>query len=310
MLQLPAGGRRPLLREWPTWVALGVCYSLWCLITASHAAIGLVWVVPAAVLVAFHSSLQHEALHGHPTPSRALNEALVFPALGLILPYRRYRETHIHHHADSRLTDPYDDPETWYVAEGDLADASRPMRWILEANRTLAGRMLVGPVLGIVGFYRSDLRRMLSGDRRVLGHWLLHLPAMAPVLAWLWWVGVPLWLYLLLVVWPAQSLLAIRTFIEHKAEPEPAHRSVIVEAELPFRLLFLNNSLHALHHARPSLPWHELPAEYAERRGEILAGNGAYLVPGYGAVFRDYFLRAREPVAHPFLRKDGTAPGE
>jgi hypothetical protein len=54
-------------------------------------------------------------LHGHPTRSAALNEALVFPALGLFVPYRSFRDTHLRHHNDANLTDPYDDPESWYL---------------------------------------------------------------------------------------------------------------------------------------------------------------------------------------------------
>ena len=60
---------------------------------------------------AAHSSLQHEALHGHPTRSAALNEALVFLPLGLLFPYRRFKMLHLRHHNNSALTDPYDDPE-------------------------------------------------------------------------------------------------------------------------------------------------------------------------------------------------------
>ena len=46
----------------------------------------VLFVLIAAPLVTLHSSLQHEALHGHPTRSAALNEALVFPPLGLLFP--------------------------------------------------------------------------------------------------------------------------------------------------------------------------------------------------------------------------------
>ncbi|MEO0999488.1 MAG: fatty acid desaturase, partial [Pseudomonadota bacterium] len=170
MQRFPVARRRSLAEifravEGPTWVALCACYTLWMLATAFHAALGLFWVPLAAIAVAFHSSLQHEALHGHPTRSRLANEALVFPALGLILPYRRYRDTHLRHHDNSVLTDPYDDPESWYLAEGDLSGLPHPLRWVFEANRTLAGRMILGPLLGLYGFLRADLRRLRAGER-------------------------------------------------------------------------------------------------------------------------------------------------
>ena len=41
--------------------------------------------------VALHSSLQHEALHGHPTRHAPVNEALVFLPLGLFYPFRRFK---------------------------------------------------------------------------------------------------------------------------------------------------------------------------------------------------------------------------
>jgi fatty acid desaturase len=86
-MQLP--GRFELLSkaggiEWPTWAMLATCYTIWLASIAWHDVLGAWWMVAAAVMVTLHSSLQHEALHGHPTRSAALNEALVFPALGLV----------------------------------------------------------------------------------------------------------------------------------------------------------------------------------------------------------------------------------
>jgi fatty acid desaturase len=54
------------------------------------------------VATALHSSLQHEALHGHPTRSAAVNELLVALPLGVFYPYRRFRQMHLGHHNDER----------------------------------------------------------------------------------------------------------------------------------------------------------------------------------------------------------------
>lgn len=72
--------RRPRANiEWPTLFVLGICYVAWALITFFHEQIGLWLTIPGAIYaVALHSSLQHEALHGHPTRWRALNEGLIF----------------------------------------------------------------------------------------------------------------------------------------------------------------------------------------------------------------------------------------
>ena len=108
--------------EWPTLALLAACYALWGAVTAFYEQIGpLLLVLLAAPLVTLHSSLQHEALHGHPTRSAALNEALVFLPLGLLFPYRRFKTLHLRHHNDAALTDPYDDPECFYLRDRRLA---------------------------------------------------------------------------------------------------------------------------------------------------------------------------------------------
>lgn len=103
--------------EWPTIALTAACYGLWVLATLWAAAVWLpLGIALTAVAITLHSSLQHEVLHGHPFRRPALNAALVFPALGLFVPYLRFRDTHLAHHQDARLTDPYDDPESNYLA--------------------------------------------------------------------------------------------------------------------------------------------------------------------------------------------------
>ncbi|MEL7416871.1 MAG: fatty acid desaturase, partial [Pseudomonadota bacterium] len=126
------------------------------------------------------------------------------------------------------------------------------------------------------------------------------------VFGFAWACGIDPLTYLLAVVWPSQAILAIRTYIEHRAAPAPEHRSAIVEAEWLFRLLFLNNSLHALHHERPTVPWSKLPELYRAEADAVVQRNGGYLVRGYLSVFARYLFRRREPVEHPFRRRIDT----
>ena len=301
---------RPLLRgdERPTWVLLAACYATWLAATAGLAAgseiVAVLCVVPAILATALHASLQHEALHGHPTRSALLNEALVFPAPGLLYPYRRFREMHLRHHDDARLTDPYDDPESWYLAEADARALAGPLRWALEANRTLLGRMVLGPWLGAAGLATADLRALRAGAPRIAGAWARHAAGVGLVLAWLVASGVNPVLYALAVAWPAASLIYVRTFIEHRAAEAPGHRTAVVEAGWFWSLMFLNNNLHAVHHAEPNLPWHRLPERWRARREAVLARNGGHRVPGYGVVFRRWLLAPREPLVHPFRRRE------
>ena len=189
-----AGSSRATI-EWPTWLALAGCYLLWSLALWQHELLGWFWCVPGALSIAFHSSLMHEASHGHPTRKLWLNEALVFPSLGVFLPYRRFRETHLIHHNDDRLTDPYDDPETFYLAEP-VWKGQRPlMRRFLAVNATFAGRMLIGPALAVYAFYRTEWTERHKPGRA--GAWMRHVCGVTLVGLALWAAGMPVWWYLL-----------------------------------------------------------------------------------------------------------------
>jgi fatty acid desaturase len=286
--------------EWPTIVLLALTYAAWAAVTAFAADLGLWVAVPClALLLAQHSSLQHEVIHGHPTRHGTLNDALVFPALGLFLPFERFRDMHLAHHYDPLLTDPHDDPESNYLDPAVWARLRRPARVVLAANNTLLGRMILGPLLGTYVLWRDDLRAIRAGDRQIARACLHHLLGIMPVAGWLAVAGtMPVWAYLV-GCWAALGILRIRTFLEHQAHERAGSRSVIIEDRGPLALLFLNNNLHAVHHAHPQLPWYRLPAEYARRREEFLRRNGGYRYRSYAEVFRRHFLRRKDPVAHP-----------
>jgi fatty acid desaturase len=301
--RLRADGCKAL--EVPTWALLAAVYGGWLLATAFAATLGPWLAVPLlGVLLAQHSSLQHEAIHGHPTPWQWLNDALVFPALGLLIPYERFRDLHLAHHHDPALTDPHDDPETNYLDPRVWARLSRPARALLAANNTLLGRMLLGPFIGMADLARRDFTLVRAGDRRVARAWLLHGLGIVPVALWLWLAGsVSVGAYLV-ACWLGLAILRIRTFLEHQAHERAGARSVIIEDRGPLALLFLNNNYHAVHHANPRLAWYRLPGEFARRRDEWLRRNDGYAYRSYGDVFRRYLFRRKDPVAHPIW----TAP--
>ena len=107
---------------------------------------------------------------------------------------------------------------------------------------------------------------------------------------------------LLLLAYPGISLMLVRSFCEHQAVENLGERTIIVEASPFWSLLFLNNNLHVAHHTRPRLAWYELPAYYRAERDALLAKNKGYRMAGYGEIFRRYFFRPKEPVAHPFTK--------
>lgn len=262
----------------PVWLAAGLC----------------------AYCIAWHNSLQHEVIHGHPSRHHWLNQALVFPSLHLWLPFGRYRRLHLLHHRHQHLTDPLCDPETYYLTAeqwAELASWQRSLCWI---HNTVLGRLLLGPVFIVWRFYRAELRQILDARQPDIRQaWLAHLPAVAIVLAWLQICQLPLWQYLLLGVYPALALTLLRSYAEHRAAARPEHRSAIVEAGPLFSLLYLNNNLHALHHVRPDLPWFRLPDVYRQRRAALLQANDGYRYRGYAEIIARYLLWPKEPPWHP-----------
>lgn len=288
--------------EWPTVGLFVACYGLWFALIVFAETITPWLAVPLlAVVLAFHSSLQHEAIHGHPTRVQWLNDLIAGFAVGLIVPYERFRALHLAHHRDAVLTDPYDDPESAYLDPAVWKTWPRWRRRVAEIHNTLIGRMLIGPALGAAAFIADDLKRARSGEARaILRAWGLHGIAVAPVIACLIWVGtLGLGAYLI-AAYGALALLRIRTFAEHRAHVRSGARSVVIEDRGPLALLFLNNNLHVVHHACPDVAWYDLPGLYRARRARFLAMNGGYRFENYAALFRAYAVRRKDPVAHPF----------
>lgn len=280
------------------------CYGAWAGLTfILFPLFPTLSLVALGVVLALQSSLMHEASHGHPTRRAWLNELLVGLPIGLVYPFRRFRTLHLRHHADERLTDPFDDPESYYRAFWQHEQLPSAMKALLRINNTMVGRVLFGPLLGTWIFLTSEIQLLRDGDSAVRQAWLHHAVGLAVVLPLLIWLSpVPLWLYLLVPVWIGQSIIAIRTFAEHQWSERPDGRTIIIERS-PLSFLFLNNNLHLVHHKSPNVAWYRLPKLFYERRSEWTAMNGGYVYPNYFALLKDFAFRAKEPVVHPFLRR-------
>lgn len=260
------------------------------------------WVILplGAVTVCLQSSLQHEAVHGYPTPWRWVNYAIVAPVLWLWLPYGINRRGHLQHHIDENLTDPRLDPESNYLSPQAWAEMSLAHRTVRRLMATLLGRIAIGPLYYATQALGDLVLAPKNGDRDLLKHWAIHAVVVA---ALLWWVtqvcGISFGEYLVLFAWPGTGLALVRSFAEHRAAPDVAARTATIEAGWFMRFLFLNNNLHALHHADPSAPWHQRPATYRRQRTEILGRSRYHLVSGYLYLFRNHLLDAKEPLIHP-----------
>jgi fatty acid desaturase len=268
------------------------------------------WVVVplGAVLIAWHGSLQHETIHGHPFPSRRLNAFLGGVPLSLFIPYSLYRRTHLWHHrfAGRILTDPLVDPESFYLTQGAMAEASVAVRFLRRANTTLLGRLILGPFIATGTFLAGPARSLALGEGREWRIWAAHGIAVTTVLLWV--VGIckiNLFVYIACFVYPGQALTLVRSFAEHRASADPAQRTAVVESNPLLSLIFLYNNLHVVHHDRPALPWYKLPAAWRKLQangGDASARTaGMVYAGGYLEVLRRYLLRPVIDVEHPPL---------
>ncbi|HLJ72521.1 MAG TPA: fatty acid desaturase [Roseiarcus sp.] len=295
--------------EWPTLGLAILIYGLWFGATFFHDRLPLWLLTPvAAWTVAWHMSLQHEIIHGHPTRLRWLNSLIGAWPLALWLPFEDYRHTHLTHHRDERLTDPLDDPESFYWRQEDW-DALGPIgRALVRLQATLLGRMVIGPAWSCAKLWQREIQRLARGEKRALRDVALHLAEMAAVLAWV--VGVckmPIVEYVLCFAYAGTSLALVRSFAEHRAESLVERRTAIVERSWLLGPLFLFNNLHLAHHMRPAMPWYKLPGWYAANRAALIERNGGLLYVTYFDVLRRYLLRPHDQTLHPLQGEDGAS---
>lgn len=292
---------RPRPIEWPTWLALGGLWLGFGLLTFFHANLPWWIVTPAgAYLVAFHGSLQHEALHGHPTRNAVINELLIFPPLSLWIPYRRYKKLHLTHHRNDQLTDPEEDPESYYLDPQAWEKTPPFLKWLYTVNNTMLGRFVFGPAIATARFAICDAKLILAGEREALNAWMLH--GLGIGVLWLWvsgLCGMPFWYYAAAIAYWGNSLTMMRSYAEHRAHDAPGCRVIIVESNPLVSLLYLNNNLHMPHHERPRLPWYRLPSYYRANKERLIVDNCAYLMHGYSEIARRWLFKPKEPVAHP-----------
>ena len=289
--------------EWRTVAVAVAVYGLWLAVLAFHEPTP--WpltVVLLGLVAAWHGSLQHETVHGHPFPSRRLNILLASLPMALNLPYLVYRRYHLGHHECADLTDPTDDSESFYVSAECWESMGRVRRAIVLAHHTLLGRLVLGPPRYVASVFVHQAREIRRGDRELARWWSLHAVAAAALTTFVVLVmGVPWWQYLLGAVYLGNSLTLLRSYCEHRWV-QGATRSAVVRSRWVFGLLFLNNNLHHVHHAEPWVPWYELPARAAATDADAEAEAGAGLYGGYFELARRFLVRPYDHPVHPAER--------
>jgi fatty acid desaturase len=279
--------------EWPTLVvAVGIAAGFAAVLLGHESLPTPVVVGALALLGAWYNSLQHEVIHGHPTPWRGVNTALAAAPLGLVVPFAVYREIHLAHHRADPLTDPDLDPESFYVSAATWNGCGPVRRARLRAMQTLAGRMVLGPPLAALRWWR---RTLSARGPAAVARITAHVGAVALILVGVQAAGLAVWVYVVGVAWGGGALSLLRSFAEHR-RADVGTPSAVVRTGWFFSLLFLNNNLHHTHHARPGVPWYGLPEVHARLDGDRVAAAGAGLYRGYGEISRRYLFRPFDDV--------------
>lgn len=290
--------------DWPTVLFAIAVYGSFAALTLSYHALPWWVVLPlGGVIVCLHGSLQHEATHGFPTRWEALNCWIVGPSLWLWLPYLSYRKTHRAHHIDQNLTDPEIDPESNYLTARQISQMSPLRLWVRDRMRTLAGRMFLGPAYYCFFTWRAKITAFRHGNWEQLGPVLWHIPGVTVVLYWVMGVcDIPFWAYVAFFAYPGTALTVVRSYAEHRAAEQVERRTAICESIWFWNWMYLYNNLHLIHHRYPRQVWHKRPEQYRLEKAALLAEPGAYRLPGYGAIFAQWFLTPKEPLRHPLDR--------
>lgn len=287
--------------EWPSVALCAGLYGAFLALTWWHASLPApLLAIALAVTLTLQSSMQHEFIHGHPTRWRRLNRALAAVPLSLWLPFESYRRTHLVHHRDESLTDPFDDPESYYWSAEAWARLGPLGRGLVRFQTTLAGRLVLGPAWVVSRYLLREGVAVARGERGARRVWAGHAILAALVAAWIFGIcGLGPGFYLFAVVYPSASLLLLRSFAEHRAAEGVEERTAIVENAPVLGFLFLYNNLHAAHHERPLVPWYALPRLYRAERDRLVAANRGLVYDGYFDVARRFLFVPHDIAVHP-----------
>jgi len=290
------GSQKSLLNgrgEWRTLAVIVAVYGL-TILTVMRREVLTPWLTMPflSVLGAWHLSMQHETIHGHPFRRQWINDVIGSIPVTLWIPYFSFKKDHVEHHR-SDLTHPGLDNESYYVSPEAWARAGRIRRAAYWANRTILFRMFVWTIVSTVTYLWSIIRQMLRGEKQAWFAVAAHVAGLVVVAYLVRSVaGMPLWQFALGTTYGGRILNAIRPFPEHKYQSGVETRTAMVMAGPFMSLLMLNNNLHVAHHEQPGVAWYEVPNLSARVNAVERAREAGLLYEGgYAEVFRKFSFK-------------------
>jgi len=288
--------------EWRTLLVVVAVYGLTVLTVVRYDVLTVWLAVPLlAVLGAWHLSMQHEVLHGHPFKSQFINDAIGSIPVTLWIPYLAFKKDH-HEHHKSDLTNPALDNESYYVSQEQWDKAGKIRRAAWTANRTILFRMFVWTIVSTMTYVLSVLKRAVRGEKGDRLAVALHIIGVVFVVYLVSLSTMPLWQFALGTVYGGRILNAIRPFPEHKYQSGIETRTAMIMAGPFFSLLMLNNNLHIAHHDDPKIPWYRVH-ELSKRVNAVQRAReaGVLYEGGYAEVFRKFSFK---PVDSPVRERN------
>lgn len=284
--------------EWRTLLVVVAVYALTALTVIRYETLTPWLAVPfLSVLGAWHLSMQHEVLHGHPFKNQFLNDAIGSIPITLWIPYLAFKKDHLEHHV-SDLTNPALDNESYYVSQEQWDKAGKIRRAAWTANRTILFRMFVWTIVSTITYVLSVLKRAVRGEEGDRLAVALHVVGVAFVVYLVSLSSMPLWVFALGTVYGGRILNAIRPFPEHKYQSGVETRTAMIMAGPFMSLLMLNNNLHIAHHDEPWVPWYRY-SNLMDRVNAVQRARDAGVLyeGGYAEVFRRFsFTPVDSPV--------------
>jgi len=284
--------------EWRTLLVVFAVYGLTVLTVVRYEVLTPWLAVPMlAILGAWHLSMQHEVLHGHPFKYQFLNDAIGGIPVTLWIPYLAFKKDHHEHHL-SDLTNPALDNESYYVSQEQWDKAGKIRRAAWTANRTILFRMFVWTIVSTITYVLTVLKRAVRNEKSDRLAVALHVVGVAFVVYLVSLSTMPLWQFALGTTYGGRILNAIRPFPEHKYQSGVETRTAMIMAGRFMSLLMLNNNLHVAHHDEPGVPWYRYD-KLMQRVNAVQRARDAGVLyeGGYAEIFRRFsFTPVDSPV--------------